>query len=143
MELVYQQIRYQQRILFTYSGLSWQKDASWGTYNITTLTAYNGAKNLKNALIHSDNIYFAQAALKIGSKNMTSGLDKLKFNEDIDFDLNLATSQYSNNGKIEKRNSTCRYWIWARSNFSKSCTYSLNLLSILQRRKYDKAIFRI
>ena len=68
---------------FSYSGLSWQKDASWGTYNITTLTAYNGAKNLKNALIHSDNIYFAQAALKIGSKNMTSGLDKLKFNEDI------------------------------------------------------------
>ena len=87
---------------FSYSGLSWQKDASWGTYNITTLTAYNGAKNLKNALIHSDNIYFAQAALKIGNKNMTSGLDKLKFNEDIDFDLNLAKSQYSNNDKIEK-----------------------------------------
>lgn len=87
---------------FSYSGLSWQKDASWGTYNITTLTAYNGAKNLRNALIHSDNIYFAQAALKIGGKNMTSGLDKLKFNEDIDFDLNLAKSQYSNNDKIEK-----------------------------------------
>ena len=87
---------------FSYSGLSWQKDASWGTYNITTLTAYNGAKNLKNALIHSDNIYFAQAALKIGNKNMTSGLDKLKFNEDIDFDLNLAKSQYSNDGKIDK-----------------------------------------
>ena len=87
---------------FSYSGLSWQKDASWGTYNITTLTAYNGAKNLKNALIHSDNIYFAQAALKIGNKNMTSGLDKLKFNTDIDFDINLAKSQYSNDGKIDK-----------------------------------------
>mgnify|MGYP000204179612 FL=1 len=87
---------------FSYSGLSWQKDASWGTYNITTLTAYNGAKNLKNALIHSDNIYFAQAALKIGNKNMTSGLDKLKFNENIKFDLNLAKSQYSNDGKIDK-----------------------------------------
>ncbi len=87
---------------FNYSGLSWQKDSSWGTYNITTLTAYNGAKNLKNALIHSDNIYFAQAALKIGSKNITSGLDKIKFNENIDFELNLAKSQYSNDGKIEK-----------------------------------------
>ena len=87
---------------FSYSGLSWQKDASWGTYNITTLTAYNGAKNLKNALIHSDNIYFAQVALKIGNKNMTSGLDKLKFNADIDFDINLAKSQYSNDGKIDK-----------------------------------------
>ena len=87
---------------FSYSGLSWQKDASWGTYNITTLTAYNGAKNLKNALIHSDNIYFAQAALKIGNKNMTSVLDKLKFNADIEFDINLAKSQYSNDGKIDK-----------------------------------------
>lgn len=87
---------------FNYSDLSWQKDASWGTYNITTLTAYNGAKNLKNALIHSDNIYFAQAALKIGTQNMISGLEKIKFNKDIDFELNLSRSQYSNSGKIEK-----------------------------------------
>ena len=87
---------------FSYSGLSWQKDASWGTYNITTLTAYSGAKNLKNALIHSDNIYFAQAALKIGKDNIINGLNKLKFNENIDFELNLTKSQYSNDGKIEK-----------------------------------------
>ena len=87
---------------FNYSGLSWQKDESWGTYNITTLTAYNGAKNLKNALIHSDNIYFAQSALKIGSKNMEEGLNKLKFNDNINFELNLAKSQYSNDGNLEK-----------------------------------------
>lgn len=87
---------------FNYSGLSWQKDESWGTYNITTLTAYNGAKNLKNALIHSDNIYFAQVALKIGAQNLTQYLDKLKFNEDIGFDLSIAKSRYSNNDKIEK-----------------------------------------
>ena len=41
---------------FNYSGLSWQKDKSWGSDYITTLTAYSGAKNIKNALIHSDNI---------------------------------------------------------------------------------------
>ena len=87
---------------FNYSGLSWQKDASWGTYNITTLTAYSGAKNLKNALIHSDNIYFAQAALKIGNKNMEENLNKIKFNENIDFELNLSKSQYSNNQKLDK-----------------------------------------
>ena len=50
---------------FNYTGLSWQKDSSWGDHKVTTLTAYNGKKNLENALIHSDNIYFAQAALKI------------------------------------------------------------------------------
>ena len=50
---------------FNYSGLSWQKDKSWGNFNVTTLTAYKGPKNLKNALIYSDNIYFAQATLQI------------------------------------------------------------------------------
>lgn len=85
---------------FNYSGLSWQKDASWGTHNVTTLTAYNGAKNLKNALIYSDNIYFAQAALQIGKENITKGLNKILFNKNIDFDLTLSKSQYSNNDKI-------------------------------------------
>ena len=80
---------------FQYSGLSWKKDG-WGEYDITTLTAYDGPKNLKNALIHSDNIYFAQAALQIGKKNITDGLDKIKFNENIDFGLTTSKSQYAN-----------------------------------------------
>ena len=84
---------------FSYTGLSWKKDG-WGEYDITTLTAYSGPKNLRNALIHSDNIYFAQAALQIGKNNITSGLDKIKFGESIDFVMNTAKSQYSNSGNI-------------------------------------------
>ena len=86
---------------FSYSGKSWQKDKSWGDYNITTLTAYSGEKNLKNALIHSDNIYFAQATLQIGKDNFINGLKKLKFGEDIDFELNLSKSQFSNSDTIK------------------------------------------
>ena len=85
---------------FNYSGLSWQKDKSWGDFTITTLTGYSGAKNLKNALIHSDNIYFAQVTLKIGKTNFIEGLKKLKFKENIDFELLLAKSQYSNSDTI-------------------------------------------
>lgn len=84
---------------FTYSGLSWKKD-NWGDYDITTLTSYNGPKNLKNALIYSDNIYFAQATLQIGATNFKSGLDKIKFGEGIQFPLALSKSQYSNSGDI-------------------------------------------
>lgn len=87
---------------FNYSGLAWQKDSSWGDHKVTTLTAYSGKKNLKNALIHSDNIYFAQAVLKIGEKTFTEGLDKIKFNEDIDFELDTNKSTYSNSGRIER-----------------------------------------
>ncbi|MBR0427601.1 MAG: penicillin-binding transpeptidase domain-containing protein [Clostridia bacterium] len=86
---------------FSYSGKSWQKDKSWGDYNITTLTAYSGEKNLKNALIHSDNIYFAQATLQSGKDNFIDGLKKLKFGEDIDFELNLSKSQFSNSDTIK------------------------------------------
>lgn len=86
--------------IFSYSGLSWKKDG-WGEYDITTLTAYNGPKNLKNALIYSDNIYFAQAALQIGKSNFTNGLKKIKFGENIDFTLATSKSQYSNSDDIQ------------------------------------------
>lgn len=84
---------------FEYTGLSWQKDNSWGSDFITTLTAYNGAKNVRNAIIHSDNIFFAQAAMQIGSTTMCESLDKLGFNEQLDFPLTLKKSQYSSSDK--------------------------------------------
>ena len=50
------------------------KDASWGSYHVTTLHAYEPVI-LENALIYSDNIYFAKAALKIGSDEMEKFFD--------------------------------------------------------------------
>ena len=82
-------------------GLSWQKDSSWGSYHVTTLHAYEPVI-LKNALIYSDNIYFAKAALKIGEGDMESSLTKLGFNEELPFDIKVAKSQFSNTDKIEK-----------------------------------------
>lgn len=76
-------------------GLSWQKDASWGSYHVTTLHAYEPVI-LENALIYSDNIYFAKAALKIGSEEMESSLTGLGFNEELPFEIKMAESQYSN-----------------------------------------------
>lgn len=90
---------------FNYSGLKWQKNSSWGDVYITTLTAYNGPKNIANALIHSDNIFFGQAAMQIGKDTFCSGLDKLGFNENIDqtikFPLTFKKSQYSNSEKAD------------------------------------------
>lgn len=81
-------------------GLSWQKDASWGSYHVTTLHAYEPVI-LENALIYSDNIYFAKAALKIGSEEMESSLTGLGFNEQLPFEIKMAESQYSNSEGIE------------------------------------------
>lgn len=81
-------------------GLSWQKDASWGSYHVTTLHAYNPVV-LENAIIYSDNIYFAKAALKIGAAEMKDSLLRLGFQEELPFEIVMAKSQYSNTENIE------------------------------------------
>ena len=81
-------------------GLSWQKDSSWGSYFVTTLRLFEPV-TLENALIYSDNIYFAKAALKIGADKLGAGLAKLGFGQELPFELRMQTSQYSNTDKIE------------------------------------------
>ena len=81
-------------------GLSWQKDSSWGSYYVTTLQAYEPVI-MKNAIIYSDNIYFAKAALRIGAKRLMKSLDELGFNQELPFEIGMSDSQYSNTEKIE------------------------------------------
>ena len=81
---------------FGTSGTRWQNDSSWGDFYITTLTTYSGPANLRNALIYSDNIYFAKAALKIGSDKFIESLKNLGFNENIEFPQTISKSSYSN-----------------------------------------------
>lgn len=77
---------------FGYTGTSWQKDASWGKRTITTLHEYGSEVILKNALIYSDNIYFAKAALKIGGDTFLKKLKEIGFYESFDFDFSLEES---------------------------------------------------
>ena len=80
-------------------GLRWQLDSSWGSYYVTTLEDYP-VKNLENALIHSDNIYFAKAAVGMGAEGFGKGLDSLGFGESLDFDFSLSASTYGTDGEI-------------------------------------------
>ena len=79
---------------FEASGTRWQNNSSWGELYITTLETYSGPANLRNALIYSDNIYFAKAALKIGRTNLQQGLDDFGFNEKISFVQDISQSTY-------------------------------------------------
>lgn len=81
-------------------GLQWQKDASWGSYYVTTLHTYEPVV-LENALIYSDNIYFAKAALKIGPKKLKDALLGLGFGEEVPFEIRMQKSSYSNTEEIE------------------------------------------
>lgn len=54
--------------------------------------------NMRNALLHSDNIYFAYAALKAGSDKLLSFLNRLGMDEAIPFDLPVSKPNIVNEG---------------------------------------------
>lgn len=86
---------------FGTSGKKWQKDSSWGNYNVTTVKTYQGPANLRNALIYSDNIYFAKLSLKIGKDKLKNNLNKIGFNQGLDFPIAMTSSKFLSGEKFE------------------------------------------
>jgi len=77
------------------SGLRWQNNGNWGGYYVTTMTEYAGPANIENALVYSDNIFAAKAALKIGAGTFASELKRIGFEEQIPFEYGLYSSVIS------------------------------------------------
>lgn len=77
------------------NGLKWQKDASWGDYQVTRVADVANV-DLKDALVYSDNIYMAQMTLKMGEKAFRDGLAKFPFGEKLDLPLAETSAQISN-----------------------------------------------
>ncbi|MEQ2528566.1 penicillin-binding transpeptidase domain-containing protein [Bacillaceae bacterium CLA-AA-H227] len=77
----------------TVEGLKWQRDSSWGSYQVTRVKDPKAPVNLEQALLYSDNIYFAQAALKIGKENFIEGLKKFGFDEEFPYSYPIETSK--------------------------------------------------
>ena len=80
------------------SGLKWQKDSSWGDYKVTR-TVDAASENMTQALVNSDNIWFAQVALKMGASAYLKGLAPL-FKTQADLPLTMKRAQISNSGKL-------------------------------------------
>ncbi|MFP7298639.1 penicillin-binding transpeptidase domain-containing protein [Neobacillus niacini] len=78
-------------------GLKWQKGASWGKYFVTRVHEANPV-NLEKAMVYSDNIYFAQAALGIGKEQFAEALKGFGFEQEPDYPYPLETSTI---GKLE------------------------------------------
>ncbi|MFG6495365.1 penicillin-binding transpeptidase domain-containing protein [Fictibacillus sp. UD] len=76
-------------------GKTWQKDKAWGDYKVTRVTDVPSV-NLEKALIYSDNIYFAQAALKLGEDKFTEGLKKFGFGEELPVSFPFTNSSIGN-----------------------------------------------
>lgn len=85
----------------TIDSQSWQKDSSWGNYFITRVNNITTPITLREAAKYSDNIYFAQLALKIGSENLINGIKGFGIGEDLTFEYPMTNSSISNNGSLD------------------------------------------
>lgn len=83
------------------SSLQWQPNKSWGNYFVTRVDNILDPINLQKGFIFSDNIYFAQNALKIGKDNFLSESKNLGIGEQIPFDFPLQNSQISSDGNFK------------------------------------------
>ncbi len=81
-------------------GKGWQKDSSWGNYKINRVDESIESLNLDDALVYSDNIYFARAALEIGEKDFLEGVKNFGFGEELALEFPMAPSQISNDGGL-------------------------------------------
>lgn len=84
------------------NGLKWQQDSSWGDYYVTRVSDVPSV-NLKDALVYSDNIYMAQATLKMGEKAFRAGLDQFIFGEGLDLPLAMNPAQISNEKSFDSK----------------------------------------
>ena len=76
----------------------------WSYPAITRVMETPGLLNMRNALIYSDNIYFAYTALQIGADTFYSELERYGFSEVITTDITLGRPRISNSGEFEKQN---------------------------------------
>jgi penicillin-binding protein 3 len=86
----------------TIIGKKWQpKDGSWGNYFVTRVSDRLQNVNLQNALIYSDNIYFAMVGTDLGPDKLKEGLRSFGFAENLPFPYPIQKSQISNNGNLK------------------------------------------
>lgn len=79
-------------------GLHWQKDRSWGNYTVTRVSDSHAPVDLERALIYSDNIYFAQAALAMGQDGFLREAERFGFGEPLPFPYPLEASSLVKGG---------------------------------------------
>lgn len=78
-------------------GLQWTKDSSWGNYYVTRVKDASPI-DFDKAMKYSDNIYFAQEALKIGKDKFTNEAKKFGFGEKLPIEYGFPISKIAIDG---------------------------------------------
>lgn len=82
-------------------GLNWSNGKGWGDYQVHRVSESNGPVDLTDALVRSDNIFFAMKAVEMGSEAYVKGLKQFGLSEKMPYEYPIAASTISSNGKLE------------------------------------------
>lgn len=82
-------------------GKGWQKNSSWGNYRVNRVNQNITDVDLNDAIVYSDNIYFAKKALDIGGEALIKGVERFGFNQDIPIKYPMAKSQLVGENKFD------------------------------------------
>ena len=85
----------------TIEGLNWSPDREgFGDRQITRVNDTVNEVDLTDALIYSDNIYFAMEALELGTDTFVEKMSQFPFNESFDLPISMEAAQLANNNEI-------------------------------------------
>lgn len=84
----------------TIEGLRWKKD-NWKDFYVSRVSTSNGPVDLEDALVRSDNIFFAMKAVSMGDDKFVAGLKEFGFDEKLPIDYPFTISQISNSGDLK------------------------------------------
>lgn len=83
----------------TIKGKKWQADSSWGGYQVSRLVENNEPQDGIKAIAISDNIFFAQLAVEMGSSAFYDQLLKLGLTEEVPSEYPFYTAKITNSGQ--------------------------------------------
>lgn len=82
-------------------GKTWSNGKGWGKYKVRRVSESDKPVDVTDALIRSDNIFFARKMVDMGGESYTKGLHNFGFAEKIPYKYPIKQSQISNSGKLD------------------------------------------
>ncbi|WP_040978799.1 penicillin-binding transpeptidase domain-containing protein [Oceanobacillus jeddahense] len=73
----------------------------WEDYNVTRVSSSDGPVDLDDALVRSDNIYFAMKAIEMGEDAFVEGLHEFGVGEEFPYTYPVSDSTISNSGELD------------------------------------------
>lgn len=81
-------------------GEDWAPPGGWGSYTVHRVVPIGGWINLHDALVYSDNIYFARCALDMGYDTFNNGMKSLGYGQEVPGAYKVDTSQITSEGVV-------------------------------------------